>query len=329
MEIIGGGNVLEYGPADEGPHQVGDHEAWQESVVLVWWDFDQGLGGMHRIGHEPNAIDGPSISLWNHICSRDWVFKRSARLPLRDEDRKINGFGGGDKGCSFEYTDHAVWKFNEDEIQGELHIEDSHVPVDIYPKKGGLGEDFAPNHMEVGGTVSGQLTVQGKICNINGLAFRDHGWGLRIWSALTSHRWVAGSFGKDMMFLATAFHSSDEQLAGFGCVVRDNKLTYTRDIDILTYLEQDGLTHRGGMVTMTLSTGEVLVMDCIPLQQGVVSWIHGIACVDTLCEVKLNGMTGICDFEITNNALRGSHQPVVAVNGILDNGFHMVSVNNR
>jgi hypothetical protein len=321
MQVTGGGNVLEYGPQEEGPHTPGHQTLWQESVVLVWWDRHNGVGGMHRIGHEPNTVNGAQISLWNNIFSRHGIFKRTVTLPLRPEHRTANGFNGGDDSCSFEYTDHAIWRINDEGVRAELHVQDFHTPVDIYPKKGAMAEEVAPNHMEVGGRIEGWLELQGNLYTINGLAFRDHGWGLRNWAAFVNHRWVAGVFDSGTMFLAQTFHSSDDVIVRFGCIIRDNQLTYASEVDIIMYLEPDGVSHRGGFVEMTLTTGEKLRLDCAPLQKGVVSWIHGIACVDTMCEVTLGDERGICDFETTNNALRGSYRPRIAVNAVIDNGF--------
>ena len=58
--------------------------------------------------------------------------------------------------------------------------------------------------------------------------------------------------------------------------------------------------------------------------KGVVSWIHGIACVDTFCQVKWGDKVGIADFETTNNAMRGGYRPYVAINAIEPNGLHPV-----
>lgn len=322
MEVVGGGTVLEYGPQEEGPHQIGTPELWQESVVLIWWDLERGVGGMHRIGHEPNTKKGPQVTLWNYVWSPEYIFKRTDTLALRESDRTRNGFNCGDDSCTFEYTDHAIWRIRDEGVQAELHIQDSHTPVDIYPKKGALAEDVAPNHMEVGGRISGTLTLGGRTYEVNGLAFRDHGWGLRNWSTFVGHRWVAGILENGTSFLAQTFHSSDDALVRFGCIIREHKLTYAKDVDIIMYLEPDGVTHRGGFVDMTLTTGEHLHIECRPLQKGIVSWIHGIACVDTICQIELDGVVGICDFETTNNALRGTHQPKMAVNGIVENGLH-------
>ena len=62
--------------------------------------------------------------------------------------------------------------------------------------------------------------------------------------------------------------------------------------------------------------------DLVPCQKGVVSWLHGMACVDILCRVTCGDMIGIGDLEMTNNALRGSQRPRVAVNAFEANGLH-------
>jgi hypothetical protein len=307
MEVIGGGTVLEYGPEEEGPHEIGTQALWQESIVMLWWDTDNRVGGMHRIGHEPNTGNGPQVSLWNYIFSPEVIFKRDDIIPLRPTDRPAKGFNCGDDTCVFEYTDHAIWKINDEGVQAELHVRDNHTPVDIYPKKGALAEDVAPNHMEVGGRVSGTLNLQGKHYSINGLAFRDHGWGLRNWATFVSHRWIAGVFNSGTMFLAQTFHSSDDVLVRFGCVIRNNQLTYAQHVDVITYLEPDGLTHRGGRLDMTLTTGEVLQIECTPLQKGIVSWIHGIACIDTICRISLGDDEGIWKPPTMPCAVRTGH----------------------
>jgi hypothetical protein len=323
MEVVGGENLIELGPDHEGPHPQGDHEFWQESVVLVWWDLDQNVGGYHRIGHEPNWRDGPHFSLWNNLWSPEWLYKNSVFMPMQDEDRNADGFGAGDT-CSFRYIDNkAIWTVDDTDVSAKLVVSDFHPPVDVYPKDGGsLGGDFAPNHMEVSSSVTGTVSIKGKRYQVNGVGFRDHGWGKREWQAIVSHRWVVGTFGPDFSVLAMTFVGSDNVLKQIGCVIREGKLTYAKDVDILTYMEADGLTHRGGSVKMTLTTGEVLDFECEVIAKGVVSWIHGIACVDTPCRMTCGERVGFCDFEMTNNALRGNYRPYFAMQAIEKNGLH-------
>ena len=325
MEIIGGGNVIELKREDEWHHEQDGHEAWQESVVLCWWDLKNKIGGYHRIGHQPLSKDGPQVHFTNNFFAPDCVYKRCEILPLRAKDHFATGYGCGDDTCSFEFTDHAIWTFKQKEASGQLHVHDFHTPVDIYPKKGQLAEQITAGHMEVGSKVSGEISINGKHYQVDGLAFRDHGWGKRLWNVFVTHRWVAGTFGPDLTVLAMSVIGSDNSEAAFGCVIRDNKLTYSFDVDILTYMEHDGLTHRGGHIRMKLTTGEVLEMDAEVLQKGVVSWIaNTVVTTDTMCKLTYGDRVGICDFEISNNATRGNHYPGLAINGVLEDRLHLM-----
>ncbi|MCY4425443.1 MAG: hypothetical protein OXC05_00220 [Halieaceae bacterium] len=323
MEIVGGGKVIELGPEHEGPHEIEEHEFFQESVVLVWWDFENSIGGYHRIGHEPNWRDGPHINLFNNLFSPEWIYKNTSFVPMQDRDRFENGFGCGDA-CRFEFKNgQAHWTIKDTDVSAELVVSDTHPPVDIYPRGGSLG-DVAPNHMEVGSTIGGSVTIKGKDYAVNGLAFRDHGWGVRIWEAFVCHRWIAGTFGPGQSILALSFMGADNVINEFGCVIRDNKLIYAKDVDVLVYLEADGLTHRGGHLKMELTTGEVMEIECEVLQKGVVTYIHGYAVVDTMCRMTCGDQVGFCDLETANNAQRGRYRPYTAINAIEKNGLHGV-----
>ena len=323
MQVFGGGNALQRGPEDEGHHPRGNQPNWQESVVLIWWDLDNDVGGFFRIGHEPNDPDGPRIALWSSIFTPDYVFKRTEFLPLRPEDKTENGFGGGDDGCRFDFRDgKAVWTIREDDVNADLTVTNFHTPIDIYPKKGTLGEDFAPNHMECAGAVIGTMTVKGRDYQINGMGFRDHGWGKRNWEEILSHRWIAGVFGPDLAVLAITFLGVDDQLIKFGCAITQDQLIYTKDLDVLFYVEADGLTHRGGHVRMDLLNDECIEFEAEVLQKGAVNVQHGLACTDTMCKMIMGDRIGICDYEMTENSLGGSRPPKVAVNGYIENGLH-------
>jgi len=323
MEIVGGGNVIELGPEDEGPHEIEDHEFFQESVVLVWWDMENSIGGYHRIGYEPNWRDGAHINLFSNLFSPEWIYKNTTFLPSVDGDRFENGFAAGDK-SRFEFKDgQAIWTIKDTDVSAELFVKDSHPPVDIYPRGGSLS-DVAPNHMEVGSTITGSMTIKGKDYNVNGLAFRDHGWGVRLWDAFVCHRWIAGTFGPDMTILALSFMGADNVVNEFGCVIKDNKMIYAKDVDIVIYFESDGLTHRGAHMKMELTTGEIMDIECEMLQKGVVSFIHGYGTVDTMCKMTCGDRVGICDVEIANNTQRGHYRPYTALQAIEKNGLHKV-----
>jgi hypothetical protein len=313
----------ELGPEHEVRHEPEIHEQWQESVVLCWWDSNNRIGGYHRIGHQPYRSSGPLAHLSNNVFTPEWVYKRCEILPLRSEDQFRTGFGCGDGTCKFDFTDHAIWTFQQKEIRGELHVEDFHVPVDIYPKRGQLAEQITAGHLEVGGRITGLLDIDGRPMEVDGLCFRDHGWGKRHWDAFVAHRWIAGTFGPDLTLLALSVVGTDDHEISFGCVIRDTELVRADTVDILTYMEQDGLTHRGGRVHMKLNNGEVLDIDCVPLQKGVVSWFADcMSTVDTMCRMTYKDRVGICDFEISTNPGRGRHRALAGKNAFTVDGVH-------
>ena len=136
---------------------------------------------------------------------------------------------------------------------------------------------------------------------------------------------VAATFGPEATLFAVSVLSSDGRLADFGCVIRDGELTYASDLDIVTYLERDGITHRGGHVRMVMGDGEVLEMEAEVLQKGAVSWMANQAAInDTMCRITWGDRVGICDFEVSNNASAGATEPVHAINGFVEDGLHQI-----
>lgn len=321
MDIVGGGKVHVYDPINEGPHAPGPQDEWQESVVLVWWDLKQKIGGYYRIGHEINTKGGPMIALWSNTVTPQGIHHKTAYLPLRDRDRSATGFGSGDDSLRFEYDGGCVWTLEDEDISAKLRVHDFHPSIDCYPKKGAIS-DFAPHHAEIAGRISGTLVAKGHRYEVDGLSFRDHGWGPRAWDTLLSHRWVSGVFGPEFSFCVLAWLASDDSMAKFGWIVRHDKVTYCKSIDILAYIETDGMCNRGGKLRLTLTTGEELEIDCEPLVPSLMSFHHGIACVDTLCRMKCGERIGIGDFETTHNSQQGKRRPKNLAGGILENGWH-------
>lgn len=319
-----GSEIATLGPEFEGVQAPEDHERWQDSVVLCWWDLERDVGGYHRIGHQPGHPEGPEAQVSSAFFTGDLVLKRNELLPLRKEDRPASGgFGGGDGRIGFAYTDHAVWTFDEPEVSGQLSIADFHPPVDIYPKRDSFAERITSGHLEASGRITGDLTLDGRGYRVDGLAFRDHGWGVRYWEEILAHRWVCATFGPEATVLAVSVVSADGRINDFGCVIRDDEIAYAGDLDVVTFFERDGLTHRGGTVRMVLDDGEVIELEAEVLQKGAVSWMAGRSAInDTMCRVRWGDRVGICDFEVSNNAAAGSTLPVVALNGFVEDGLH-------
>jgi hypothetical protein len=314
------------GPEMELRREPENDPAWQDSVVLCWWDLERGIGGYHRIGHRPYAADGPRADLSSAIFTGDRVLKRNETVPLTDQDRlDSGGWGWGAGACTFEFGDAATWTFAHPEVSGQLRIADFHQPVDVYPKSGQLSERITSGHLEAGGRITGGLSFDGIDYAIDGLAFRDHGWGKRHWDEILAHRWVVGTFDPDAVTLAVSVLGSSGQLANFGCVIRGGDVQLARQVDITARILEDGLTHDGGRATIVLDGGETITIDAEPLQKGAIFWMADqFALNDCLCKLSWGDRIGVGNFEVSNNPLGGSARPVAAINGVIDDGLHAV-----
>jgi pterin-4a-carbinolamine dehydratase len=322
VEAIGDNKVLIYPSSDEYPHTPGQEENWQESFVLHFMDAGNRAGAYLRIGHEPN-MNGGEIILFSNVVSPDGIFHRTDTVSIKAGDVTDTGISCSDGALSYSYDGkNIIWRIEEPGISAELVLENFHPAIDCYPKVGEVS-DIAKHHVEVAVRVTGTITTQGNSYVVDGLGMRDHSWGSRNWSALISHRWTFGIFDKENSFCALTMHTSDDNMAKFGWVVRGDKVIYAEEVDIVTYLEADGVSNRGGITRMKLVTGEVFEARFEAITPCVTSWVRGILGIDNFCKVHWGDRVGVGDFELTNNIMRGSHRPGKYDAGTInENGWH-------
>ena len=97
MKVIGRDQVVMYDETHNYRQTPGAVKKWQDSSWLHWWDNDNNVGGVHRIGHEYN-YDGepPRIALWSNLVTPAGIYRHVVGVPLREQDKLPNGWGGGD-----------------------------------------------------------------------------------------------------------------------------------------------------------------------------------------------------------------------------------------
>ncbi|GAA5156539.1 hypothetical protein GCM10023321_32400 [Pseudonocardia eucalypti] len=312
---------VQYDTGDEGTHDIGTTDPhWQESVFVHWYDLAAGIGGVHRLGHEPNAAPGGRAALQCALFRSDGLrYRRSNdELPMR-EPRTKRGFRAGG---SEWHVDGPVPRIevHEPGLDLELELHDFYPITSFFPSSGSLVEEFAAHHYESSGRAVGTVTVQGATRPVEATFHRDHSWGVRKTATLLSHRWVSGTFGPALSFGSTVWHAADGSFVKVGYVVRDGEITFAEDVDVVTYMEPDAYTHRGGVVTWYLPGGEELRLEA-ELIDGVAAKLHSAHYVDSLCRVTHEGRTAVCDFEISNNARNGSTAPSLSLAANHTEGF--------
>ncbi|KXF53080.1 propanediol utilization protein [Rhodococcus sp. SC4] len=297
-----------YEKSDEGTHfPASDAPDWQESVFLHWYDRASGLGGVHRIGHEPNRAGGRSALHCSILGIDGYRFRRNDfELPL-EEPTTNRGFRAGGSYWHIDRRNPRL-EVHEPGVDLELELFDFYPLTDFFPSGGSLVDDFAKNHYETSVRVVGKANVNGRTFEIDGLGHRDHSWGIRKIQTLLSHRWISGTFGPHLSFGSTLWHSADDEFVKVGYVVRDGEVTYAEDVDVVTWQEADGFSHRGGEVTWYLPGGEEFSLQCRQVD-GTLAQLHSAYYIDSICSVQHDGNIGMCDFETSNN-IRAGGRPI-------------------
>lgn len=323
MKVIGSGSFEALDATHRGSHRPGPQADWQESVVVLWCDPRSAVGGYLRLGHEVNVAGGPMVATWSTIFSPHGIYKSDSYLPLPAEERTSLRMGNGDHTIRYEAQEGgARWTIDAADISGAVYVEDFHAQFDGWPKRGKMLE-FNPHHIDMACRVKGRLRIKGRDIEVDTLGFRDHAWGQRDWSALLSHRWCVGAFGPDLSFFALSIHTVDDVILKFGWVVREDQILFAERIDIVTYLECDGMTNRGGALSLQLPQDEKFEVEFRPAAPSAIYVHHGVVNCDTLSTVHWQARSGIGCFESTNNARAGAREPGGTI-GILRNGWHAV-----
>jgi hypothetical protein len=312
-----------YEEKDELSHEADDDPWWQESVVLTLWDEQAGMGGFFRVGHE---VGQGTATVWLGALTdagERYRWYRGA-LPLAAGDRTGDAFAVEAGGVAAVLENGQLrWRVNQPEFECDLVVADFYPMTNLWHlgAETSLAQEFAPEHWEASGRVTGTARIGDRRFDVDGLQHRDHSWGSRRWNTIRTHRWVAGTVGPDLSFMGLSWLANDGTLVTEGYVNRHGKTTTARAVDVVAYVEVDGLSCRGGRVRMDLTDGTEVAFEADRID-GFLTLHRNVACVDSISRVRLaDARSGFCDFETTHNS-RGGEEPVtVMVGAAMDDGL--------
>jgi hypothetical protein len=316
------GGTVQHDERSELRQTPSGEEWWQDSAFIVWNASEAGIGGVVRIGHEPDH-DGGVVALWFGLVTRDGLrYRRNTSTPLRDGDRLDDGFGAHDGAYRIVWEDGALHhRVDDEDCVVDLRVKDFYPRTDFFPATAGtLVDDFASSHFETSGRITGTVELGGTRYEVDGLCHRDRSWGTRRWDTLLNHRWIPGTVGRELSFGSICWHGVDGSLRKFGYVVRDGVVTHADEIDVVVGLEPDGISARSGRALWRFADGSEFTIDCAPID-GVVFRQHEVASVDHICEVEVEGRRGFCDLEVSTNPRGGSGAVTAAVGAINVDGL--------
>jgi hypothetical protein len=318
--------ALTYEDEDALCHKADDDPWWQESVALAWWDDRAGIGGFTRIGQE---VGQGSSTVWMGVVTADGRRFRycESALPLSEADRNDDGVVAGDGSTPVAAALRAEgglhWRMDRPGLSADLALRDFYPMTNLWTlgSRGSAAEQIAPHHWEASGRLTGTVRLGSSTYDVDALYHRDHSWGTRHWDTIRAHRWVAGTCGPELSFIALTWYSRDGRLGRDAFVNRHGESTMATAVDVVAWVELDGTSTRGGTLRLELEDGSTVALEAHAVD-GIVSTHRGIACVDTISRVRTDsGLTGFCDFETTHNSQLGTEPLALAVAAGLENGL--------
>ncbi len=308
--------MIVYDPAVELAHPPEDDRAWQESIVALWLDPSAGVGGYLRIGQHP--VDGVAGTVVGIVTDEGLRFRRHTRdIRLQPADRSPSRFGAG--AFSYELAGtHGHFEVDDPDCEVVVDFHDFYPPTDWDPSR--ELTDIAAGHHEASGRVTGTVRVGERVFEIDGLGHRDHSWGVRHWDLVVCHRWCGGTCGPELSWSAVIVVLPDGSLMKNGFVVRHGEVTVVEDVDILTCIEPDGWSVRSGHCRMTLPDGEVLHVECEPVD-GIVLGHGSYLGTEAMSRVRCGELEGIADLNMSNNPRRGTAEPASAIAAVASEGI--------
>jgi hypothetical protein len=289
------------------PQPALDDPDWQDSVCLWFHDRGRGVGGFFRIGRHPRDGQGRIHVFAFSECG--WRFRRYVnRLPLAPGAVSSTGMRVHAGWYDARDDDTIAFGWDEPECDASLRFSDFYTPRDwghaAYSRRTHTG-----GHLEVSGRIVGVLRFGGEEFAVDGLAHRDHSWGLRRVRSMGSHRLVTGTTGPAFSFATLIVQWQDQpEPTRMGFVVRHGESEEIAGLDVVAGLDIDGLTVRWGSCSITLADGERIDI-AAQAHAGQLTEYENLYSSDNICSVRVGGDMGFCDFEVTNNPQFGTARP--------------------
>jgi hypothetical protein len=308
---------------DEATHDHDDDAAWQESYFFCWYDLDSDVGGIQRVGHEPNNDN--TSNFWNALFTGDgYQYRNDAReQPRNPDDRGERYLQSSGQRITYGGGEDNKVEFEDGETKVDLRFEDFYPICEAWEQgRGGkIEERVCITHYESSGRVTGTVEMGDRHFDVDGLYHRDHSWGPRDWERINGHRWCVGTAGPELSVSGTVMFGPNDLVSG-GYVVRDGERFRAEEIDYVVGLNPDNVTVRSAEVTFMLENDETIILDCEPLGGAMLGHSDFLE-ADQLSRftVRDEDITGIVNIEVSTNHRLHNRPVVLAMDAALEPGF--------
>ena len=309
------------------PHEPNRDEWWQESVVLGWADPKLEMGGLIRLGHQPNR---KLAKCCFGIVSRNGPgYTRSAQdLPWRPADRLRDGFAVDNfVSATFDGRSHR-WVARDELCEMDLRVTDVHHAYDFLTltPRTETTQTWFSNHLQGGGLFEGWVRLGDRRFELSGSTYRDHSWGTRLLqnprADLYAGWWLGGAFGSNFSFgfLDGRSQSGDSMPCAY--VVLDGKTYSVQVIDAeVSVALGDGISPKGARVVVYEPELGELTFEATGFGSVVLELENKHFELSMPCTVHCGDRVGGGSVETILNPRSGTSRPFWLENAALQNGL--------
>lgn len=294
------------------PLEPTDESEWNESQFAFWLDAARGSCGFVRLAHQPNT---GTQHRWVGVSTPSGTrFRVSAdNLEHDASDRAERRYRGGGLTVRYDDGERMNVEFRDARCDLDLAFQDLHEPVDKMRVTSGDADHAVAitggGHVEAAARVTGSIRMGAEDIDVDGYGHRDHAWGPRSLGGLLTSRWVIGTTPAGTSFSALKVLLTDGSQFSSGYVRDSNGIAPVVDLSITTHVREDGITLAGGQAHLHLSSGATTVVTVQKVVDAIMFGAGSWRGVDAACEVLVDGVPGVADFETSLPAVQDLAEP--------------------
>jgi len=251
-------------PEDEYNHIPDEASNYNESMYFNVFDHQKKMGGWFRLGNRPNEgyaemtcciylPDGrigfmfgrPQITSNEKFLAGGMSFEvlkpfkelrvsYKGKILVLDEPKQMLDPSKAFKSNQTLTCEVDLLITGISPMFGGQAVKKDGSSMDLDPEK-----SFSKAHYEQHTAGKGSIIIDSEEWSIDGLGLRDKSWGPRYWQAIEWYRWLTININKDIGFMFSIVHQSENSERRGGIVLKDGKYESIRDCKIETEYDED------------------------------------------------------------------------------------------
>lgn len=180
--------------------------------------------------------------------------------------------------------------WNGDRIRFNGRYEALHPPYAFSSHPGGNPPYYGDDRTEQHGTLSADVSVEGKVFRHSGFLIRDHSWGPRIWGLNQHHKWFHVVTPTQSLHVFEMHSFGSVHLRGY--LWKDGIMRHVDRFDC-AFDYDENMMQRTIHATITDSDGRAVTVQCQTFASIKLEWDPAVYLCEAALQTELDGEAGV------------------------------------